>query len=111
MVTKTKPIVKLSIIDQVDGPHSWEGTSCIVAVIDRANQNKDALSLHAGLMGKASDSDVLVMLRFLIDKLQESLEDKDIAAIDLLEHMAYMRDSILATGKGKQLMEDHGTVQ
>ena len=86
MVAKKKPIVKLSIEDQVDGPHSWEGTSCIVAVIDRTDQTRDALSLHAGLMGKASDADLLVMLRFLLDKMQDLIEDKDIAAIDLLEH-------------------------
>lgn len=111
MVIKKKPVLRISVEDQIDGPHKWEGEGCMIVVIEKDGSKKDIQRLHTGLMGEVTDHELLVMLRCLLDKMQTLIEDEDIANVDLVEHMAVMRDSMLAQAKGKTLMDGNETCQ
>lgn len=110
-MVRKKPQLKIMVEDAASGePFKWEGTGCVLIMMKR-DKSGNVSDLSTGLMGDVEDGELLMMLRYCLDSLQKTIEDPDIAAIDLVEHMTIMRDAMLADSKGKQLMDDHETIQ
>jgi len=109
---KEKPLIKLSIEDQVDGPYSWEGDGCIVIVISHDPATGEISTMDTGLMGRVSDLDLITMLEYNLGKMQLTLEDEKLAAVDLLELISKLRQQNLPKTKGKHLVvPEHTTLQ
>lgn len=100
--------VKL-IIDDAETHEEWSATGCVVTLIRKNKRTGEIDNLTTALFGSVNDHELLMMLRYTLDKMQETLEDDDLAATPIDQHMSDMKDAMLA--EGKTLMDEHGTVQ
>lgn len=109
MVKRGKPVVSISVTDNAEGTtETFEGTGCAVVLFER-DKAGEVRDLSCALQGNVSDNELLIMLRFLLDKMQEAFDDETLASGDLNETLSHMKDVMLA--KGKEISVGSTTVQ
>lgn len=102
--------VKL-IVDDDEDHNEWSATGCFVTLIRKNEKTGEIDNMVTALFGRLTDHELLMMLRYTLDKMQETLDDEDLAATPIDQHMSMMKDAMLAEGLNKTLMDEHGTVQ
>lgn len=92
-----KGTVKLVVADE-EGVHEFDGNGMVACVMKRSKKDLDDLSCV--LLGTVTDEELLIMLRFLLDKMRDSIEDEVLASDDLTVVLASMHEEMLTKGKG-----------
>jgi hypothetical protein len=107
-----KKLVKVTVVDQDGDVTEWSGSGCVVTVIDSNQTTKEVGGMNTGLIGRVSDHELLMMLRYTLDKMALTFDNPNIVGDgDITEILATMHDAMLADEKGKQLLNGTSTVQ
>lgn len=106
-MAKTKTGTVKLIVSDDEGTHTFDGNGMVACIMKRKKKDLDDLSCV--LLGTVSDEELLIMLRFLLDKMRESIEDEVLASDDLTVVLASMHEEMLV--KGRSISEGPSTVQ
>jgi hypothetical protein len=95
MVKRSKTNALLFSIDDNGEKDEWAGSGGVACLLERDPKTQEVTNVTGGLFGLLSDSELLMVLHFLIVKLQDTLDEPDFADTKIVEHLLRMDDQIL----------------